>query len=51
MMKFKPSTKIRIKTPEEMMLFLHMKRKGVSCTKNKKQYNRKPKHKADLSFD
>lgn len=50
-MKFKPSTKYRIQDPEEMMMFLHIKRKGASCTKNKKQYNRKPKHKADLSFD
>lgn len=50
-MKFKPSTKYQIQDAEEMMLFLHMKRKGASYTKNKKQYNRKPKHKANLSYE
>lgn len=50
-MKFKPSTKYQIQNADEMMLFLHMKRKGTSCTKNKKQYNRKQKHKANLSYE
>lgn len=42
---FKPDYKYKIQSEDEMQLFLHMKRKGVSMTKNKKAYNRKQKHK------
>ena len=42
---FKPDRKYKIKSEDEMQLFLHMKRKGESMTKNKKVYNRKQKHK------
>lgn len=42
----KASTKYKIKDSDEMQLFLHMKRKGSSATKNKKQYSRKDKHKS-----
>ena len=42
----KASTKYKIKDSDEMQLFLHMKRKGSSTTKNKKQYSRKDKHKS-----
>lgn len=42
---FKPDRKYKIQSEDEMQLFLHMKRKGVLMTKNKKAYNRKQKHK------
>lgn len=42
---FKPDRKYKIQSEDEMQLFLHMKRKGASMTKNKKAYNRKQKHK------
>ena len=41
---FKPDRKYKIQSEDEMQLFLHMKRKGASTTKNKKVYNRKQKH-------
>lgn len=41
---FKPDYKYKIQSEDEMQLFLHMKRKGASTTKNKKAYNRKQKH-------
>ena len=40
----KPEQKIKIKTDEEMQMFLHMKRKGSSMTKNGKAYRRREKH-------
>ena len=43
----KPTTKYKIQDADEMQLFLHMKRKGASMTKNKKQYKRKDKHRQD----
>ena len=48
-MKIKPSMKYKIRDESEMQLFLHMKRKGSNVTKNKKQYNRKKKHKTNDS--
>ena len=41
---FKPDRKYKIQSEDEMQVFLHMKRKGSSMTKNKKVYNRKQKH-------
>lgn len=43
----KPSMKYKIQDDKEMQMFLHMKRKGASTTKNKKQYNRKEKYKTN----
>lgn len=43
-LKIKPSYKYKIGSQEEMQLFLHMKRKGASKTKNAKAYSRKEKH-------
>lgn len=40
----KPEQKARITTDEEMQMFLHMKRKGSSMTKNGKAYRRREKH-------
>lgn len=40
----KPEQKMRITTDEEMQMFLHMKRKGSSMTKNGKAYRRREKH-------
>ena len=44
LMKFTPSTKYKIQDADEMQLFLHLKRKGASATKNKKAYSRRDKH-------
>lgn len=40
----KPEQKMRIATDEETQMFLHMKRKGSSMTKNDKAYRRREKH-------
>lgn len=40
-----PSIKYKIQDADEMQLFMHMKRKGASTTKNKKAYARHGKHK------
>lgn len=40
-----PSIKYKIQDADEMQLFIHMKRKGASATKNKKAYARHGKHK------
>lgn len=40
-----PSIKYKIQDADEMQLFMHMKRKGASATKNKKAYARHGKHK------
>ena len=40
----KPEQKMRITTDKEMQMFLHMKRKGSSMTKNGKAYRRREKH-------
>lgn len=40
-----PSIKYKIQDADEMQLFMHMKRKGASATKNKKAYTRHGKHK------
>ena len=40
-----PSIKYKIQDSDEMQLFMHMKRKGASTTKNKKAYARHGKHK------
>lgn len=40
-----PSIKYKIQDSDEMQLFMHMKRKGASATKNKKAYARHGKHK------
>ena len=42
--KIRPEQKVRITTEEEMQMFLHMKRKGSSMTKNGKAYRRRKKH-------
>ena len=42
--KITPEQKMRITTDEEMQMFLHMKRKGSSMTKNGKAYRRREKH-------
>ena len=42
--KITPEQKVRITTDEEMKMFLHMKRKGSSITKNGKAYRRREKH-------
>lgn len=42
--KIRPEQKVRITTEEEMQMFLHMKRKGSSMTKNGKAYHRREKH-------
>ena len=42
--KITPEQKMRITTDEEMQMFLHMKRKGSSMTKNGKAYRRRDKH-------
>ena len=42
--KIRPEQKVRITTEEEMQMFLHMKRKGSSTTKNGKAYRRREKH-------
>ena len=42
--KIRPEQKVRITTEEEMQMFLHMKRKGASMTKNGKVYRRREKH-------
>ena len=42
--KIRPEQKVRITTEEEMQMFLHMKRKGASMTKNGKAYRRREKH-------
>ena len=44
-MKFTPSTKYKIQDSDEMQLFMHVKRRGASATKNKKAYARHGKHK------
>jgi len=44
-MKFTPSTKYKIQDIDEMQLFMHVKRRGASATKNKKAYARHSKHK------
>ena len=44
-MKFTPSTKYKIQDIDEMQLFMHVKRRGASATKNKKAYARHGKHK------
>lgn len=43
-MKFKPSTKYKITSREEMELHLHMKRKGGHAHRDKSSYCRKEKH-------
>ena len=40
-----PSIKYKIQDADEMQLFMHMKRKGASATRNKKAYARHGKHK------
>ena len=42
--KIRPEQKVRITTEEEMQIFLHIKRKGSSITKNCKAYRRREKH-------
>lgn len=46
-----PSIKYKIQDGDEMQLFLHMKRKGASATKNKKAYARHGKHKGRSGYD
>ena len=36
---------------DEMQLFLHLKRKGASATKNKKAYARREKHQSRRGYD
>lgn len=48
-MKFKPSTKYKITSREEMELHLHLKRKGGHTHRNKSSYQRHNKHKTRLS--
>ena len=47
----KPSTKYKIQDADEMQLFMHMKRKGASATKNKKAYARRDKHQNRRGYD
>ena len=44
-MKFKPNTKYKITSREEMELHLHLKRKGGHTHRNKSSYQRHDKHK------
>lgn len=46
-----PSIKYKIQDANEMQLFMHMKRKGASATKNKKAYARHGKHKGRSGYD
>ena len=50
-MKFTPSTKYKIQDADEMQLFMHMKRKGASATKNKKAYSRREKQQNLRGYD
>lgn len=43
-MTVKASRKYKITDPDEMQMFIHMKRKGASSTKNGKAYKRREKH-------
>ena len=48
-MKFKPSTKYKITSREEMELHLHLRRKGSHAHRDKSSYQRKEKHTKRLS--
>lgn len=50
-MTIKASTKYKIQDADEMAMFLHLKRKGASITKNGRAYQRRAKHQGRVVHD